>query len=68
MEVNFRLFFVAPLRPSMALAWSVCHGLCPLFFPLEEISVVRKYGVFNAAKAHLIRSIVLRLGRSQTPR
>ena len=31
-EVKLRLLFVATLRASMALAWSVCHGLCPLFF------------------------------------
>ena len=29
------------------------------FLPLDKIAVVRKYGVFNAAKADLIRSIVL---------
>ena len=29
------------------------------FLPLDKIAVVRKYGVFNTAKAALIRSIVL---------
>ena len=37
------------------------------FHPLDRNAVVRKYGVYNDAKAILIRAIVLLLGRRQTP-
>ena len=47
----------------MALAWSVCHGLCPLFLPLDRVAAVRKSWVFNAAKSTLTRSIVVQTFR-----